>query len=165
MQRVTAIEGRPKARVQTFFLVEDEDGRIVPEESMTAQSDVVRSDIKHILAKYEQTGVLVGMRQVDLAYRDVSEFTDFADLMRENAEAKQAFMRLPSKVRETFNHDVAEWLDAAHDGLSSEQRAKLEKLGFLEAVQVKEPLPARNADGTFKAAPEGSSAVSSDPQE
>lgn len=104
-------------------------------ESMTVQSDVVRAEMKHILAKYEQTGVLVGLDEVDLAFRDVTEFEDFSDMMRASVEAKGAFMRLPSKVREVFDHDHLRWLDAAHDGLELSQKAKLEELGVIERVE------------------------------
>lgn len=105
------------------------------EPSKTVQHQVADSEIRHILSKYEQTGVLVGLRDVDLEFRDVSEFTDFSDLMRQSKESEAAFMRLPSKVREAFGHDHHQWLDAAHDGLTEAQRAQLEKLGVLEAVQ------------------------------
>lgn len=105
------------------------------EPSRTVQSEVNRSELKHILAKYEQTGVLVGMRNVDLTFRDVSEFQDYADLMRQSKDAEAAFMRLPSKVREVFGHDVGTWLDAAHDPEKLEAlRPQLVKLGVLEQV-------------------------------
>lgn len=103
--------------------------------SLTKQSEVHRSEMRHILAKYEQTGVLVGLRDVDLAYRDVTEFTDFADLMRQTKEAEAAFMRLPSKVRELFDHSVEQWLDTAHDADKLDAlRPQLEEMGILEAV-------------------------------
>lgn len=108
------------------------------EPSLTVQTQVQEAEIRHILAKYEQTGVLLNMRNVDLEYRDVSEFTDFVDLMRQATNAKQAFMRLPAEVRKAFDHDHFAWLDAAHDGLTEEQHARLVKAGVLEAVE-KEP--------------------------
>jgi len=83
--------------------------------SMTVQSDVARTEIKHILARYRQTGVIDHMRNVELAFRDVSEFQDFADLMYQSKEAEKVFMALPSKVRAVFDHDVAVWLDCAYD--------------------------------------------------
>lgn len=123
-------EVRRRPRVQT----------VNEEESLTVQSDRNRADIKMILQRYEATGGIVSMRDVDLAYRDVSEFEDFTDMMRQTREAEAAFMRLPSKVRELFHHDVMEWLDAAHGGLSEEQTAKLTELGVIEAVKKPEPV-------------------------
>lgn len=111
-------------------------------ESLTVQSDRVRSEMKHILAKYEATGVMVGLGQVDLVYKDVSEFEDYADMQLQLSEARAAFMRLPSKVREVFGHDVSNWLDAAHGRLSDAQRSALTELGVLEAVEDPADVPA-----------------------
>jgi len=100
--------------------------------SKTVQSDVVRTEIRHILAKYRQTGVVEHMRNVDLQFRDVSEFSDFADLMYQTKQAEKAFMTLPSKVREVFNHDVAVWLDCAHDADKLKAlQPELEALGLV----------------------------------
>jgi len=132
----TSDETRHRPRVRTEF----------PEESKTVQSDRLRSEMKHLLQTYDQTGVLVDMRDVDLAYRDVSEFEDFSDLMLASANANAAFMRLPSKVREVFDHDVSKWLDAAHDPEKlDELRPQLTKLGVLEEIAPElddEPVPA-----------------------
>lgn len=121
--------------------------------SLTVQSDLARADMKHILAKYEATGVLVGLGQVDLVYKDVSEFQDYADMQLQLAEAKAAFMRLPSKVREVFNHDVSNWLDAAHGQLSDVQRSALTELGVLEAVEDPADVPAVPAPPAAPATP------------
>jgi len=111
--------------------------------SRTVQSDVVRAEIKHILAKYRQVGVLEHMRNVDLQFRDVSEFSDFADVMYQSKVAESAFMRLPSKVREVFHHDVAEWLDAAHDKAKLDALLpELEKLGLSVAPVAPAAAPA-----------------------
>jgi Chlamydia-phage Chp2 scaffold (Chlamy_scaf). len=100
--------------------------------SKTVQSDVLRSEIRHVLAKYRQVGIVEHLRNVDLQFRDVSEFEDFTDLMRQSKTAEQVFMRLPSRIREVFDHDVSRWLDAAHDPEKVEAlRPQLEKLGVL----------------------------------
>lgn len=114
------------------------------DESLTVQSDRFEADIKHILAKYEATGVLARLPQVALEFRDVQEFTDFATLARRGKEAELEFMQLPSKVREVFDHDWTRWLDAAHDGATDAQRAKLVDLGVLEAVA--DPTPPAPVD-------------------
>jgi len=116
-------EVRRKPRVQTV--------NTLP--SKTVQTDVFRSEIRHVLAKYKQVGIIEHLRSVDLQFRDVSEFSDFADLMFQSKEAEKVFLQLPSKVREVFDHDVAKWLDAAHDPSKVEAvRPQLEKLGVLE---------------------------------
>lgn len=116
--------------------------------SRTVQSDRDKANVNSILAKYEQTGVMTHMRNVELTYRDVSEFEDFADVMRQAKVAEGEFNKLPSKVREVFNHDVAQWLDAAHDP------EKLEALRpQLEALGVLEPLPGPPAPAAAPPAP------------
>lgn len=123
-------EERRKPRVQTV--------NTLP--SKTVQSDVTRTEIRHILAKYQQVGIMEHMRQVDLTYKDVSEFADFADMMFQSKEAEKVFMRLPSKVRRVFHNDVSEWLDAAHDPEKLEALVpELEKAGFME--RKPEPAP------------------------
>lgn len=112
------------------------------EPSKTVQSDVFRTEIKHILAKYKQMGIVEHMQGVDLQFRDVTEFQDFADLMLQTKEAEKVFMGLPSKLRAVFGHDVAVWLDAAHDKDKLEAlRPQLEELGVMEKL----PQPDRRA--------------------
>lgn len=128
---------RKKPRVQTTDW----------DESRTVQADALKADIRHILSRYEQTGVVLGMRNVDLQFRDVSEFDDFSDLMRQTKEAEATFMRLPSKLREVFSHDVNEWLDAAHDPEKlNAKRPQLEKLGLWEPV-AQSPAPGGPSNG------------------
>lgn len=125
------------------------------EESKTVQSDVFRTEIKHIMAKYKQVGIIEHLRDVDLQFRDVSEFQDFADLMFQSKEAEKVFMELPSKVRAVFDHDVAKWLDAAHDSEKLDAlRPKLEAVGVLEPEEVPVVTPVaglqrRSSDGRF----------------
>lgn len=129
--------------------------------SRTVQSDVLKSDIRHILAKFRQVGIVEHLRNVDLQFRDVTEFVDFSDMMQQSVTARQVFMRLPSKVREVFGHDVAVWLDAAHDPAKlDELRPQLEKLGVLKPEEVPAVTPLvvpqagdrrRSADGRFEA--------------
>lgn len=133
--------------------------------SKTVQSDLARADMKEILRKYEAQGVFTSMRAVDLAFRDVTEFQDFSDLMLQTKQAEAAFLRLPSKVRELFGHDVGVWLDTAHDAAKLEKlRPQLEELGMVPKA-AGPPLPVevivknegwsrdqpRDADGQFSA--------------
>jgi len=124
---------RRKPRVQT----------VNDEPSKTVQSDVVRTEIRHILAKYRQTGVVEHMRNVDLQFRDVSEFEDFSDLMRQSKVAESVFMTLPSKVREVFGHDYAQWLDCAHDPEKLKAlQPELEALGLVFDTAAPVSVPA-----------------------
>ncbi len=123
---------RRRPRVQT---VNDMDSR-------TQQSDVHGSEIRHILAKYAQTGVVDQMRNVDLQFMDVSEFSDFHDMALQTKTAENVFNALPSKLREVFGHSVYKWLDAAHDPRKLEAlRPKLEKLGVYKAAAPADVVP------------------------
>ncbi len=113
---------RAKARVQT----------INEEPSMTVQSDAHLADIKNIMAQYSETG-MESLDEAELDFRDVSEFTDLADALQQAKLAEVQFLKLPSKVREVFEHDVAVWLDTAHD---DDKRQALVKAGFLEDPQA-----------------------------
>lgn len=132
-QIITPVDdGRKKARVQTLN----------EEPSQTLQSQRDEADIKQIIQRYERNGVLIRPTEVDRAFLDVSEFTDFADMMRQTKAAEAEFMRLPSKIREVFNHSVYEWLDAAHDSEKLDAlRPRLEELGVLEPVETPSPAP------------------------
>lgn len=107
------------------------------EPSKTIQSDTPRADIHEILKKYHEVGIVDHLASVDAMFLDVSEFTDYADLRRQTAEAEQHFLSLPSKLREVFNHDVYDWLDAAHDPEKlSRYEERLSQIGF--------PVPGRS---------------------
>ena len=110
-----ALDYRGKARVQTFFR----------EESKTVQSQAKDADINEVLRKYPQVSIAQHLKDVDARYMDVSEFTDLQDALNQMEVAKEEFMKLPSKMRELFNHSVAEWLDAAHD---PEKQAEIEAI-------------------------------------
>lgn len=97
--------------------------------SETIQSDADNANITKILAKFHDVGV-IQLNDADALFLDVTEFTDFADVMRQSKIAEVEFLKLPSKVREIFNHDVADWLDTAHD---QEKRDALVEAGYLRA--------------------------------
>ncbi len=101
--------------------------------SMTVQSDKDAADITKILDKYKQVGIIDNLNMAEAMFKDVTEFQDFADVMRHAKLAEAEFMKLPSKVREIFGHDVATWLDTAHD---EEKRDALVAAGVIEETPV-----------------------------
>ncbi len=128
------------------------------EPSMTVQSDAADADIMTILAQYTEVGVVQQLNETQLQFGDISEFTDFADAQRQLKEVEADFMRLPSKVRAIFHHDVAEFLDTAHD---QEKRDALVSAGLLEApVVIPEVVPpVSGGDGAAGVDPGGDGAV------
>lgn len=124
------LDYRGKPRVQTDF---------GDEESLTVQSEAHLADIGKILKKYDEVGIIDHLAQTEAVFADVTEYTDYADAMRNLKVAEATFMKLPSKIREIFNHDVADWLDAAHD---PKKREKLVEAGFVPAEVVEEVIKA-----------------------
>ena len=111
--------------------------------SLTVQSDRHLAEMKEILRAHKVVGIEEHLREVDLQFRDVSEFTDFADLAMQAKVAEGEFMKLPSKIREVFHHDHVRWLDAAHDPEKLEAlRPQLEQLGVMDPLPVPPAPPA-----------------------
>ncbi len=115
---VGKVDSRGKPRVQT----------INTDPSMTVQSDAHLADIQNILKSFGQEGMAM-LDEAELQFKDVSEFTDLRDALDQARIAEVQFMKLPSKVREIFQHDVAVWLDTAHD---EDKRNELVQAGYLK---------------------------------
>ena len=147
-------EVRRKARQQTEF----------NDESLTLQSERDRADIRQIMRKYEQFGIVDHMRQVELDFRDITEFTDWADGVRELRQAELRFMGLPSKLREVFDHDLATYMDAAeHPEKLEALRPQLEELGVLEPIAAPAAPQAPPAPVTAPAQPAAPPAGGAEP--
>lgn len=105
---------------------------VCEDESLTVQTDHDRSDIKQIIQRYHRTGIIDELNKAEGLFLDCTQFTDFAQIQREVAKAKELFMELPPRVRKEFNNDVNEWLDAAHD---QEKREKLVEKGVIDDLE------------------------------
>lgn len=94
-------------------------GRVVTEfhdESLTYQPDYELTRIDKIMERFGVTGMQEHLREVDAMFMDVTELPeDYQAVQEYMIFAEGEFMKLPPKVRERFGHDVARWLDAAHD--------------------------------------------------
>jgi len=131
------LDYRGKPRVQT----------VNDQPSKTIQSDAHLADIQKILGQFGHTGILDSLQDADDVYMDVSEFTDFTTMHAQAEEAKARFMELPSKVREVFNHDVFEWLDAAHDPeKAARANSELAAKGLIPTPEEEVPAAAPPAD-------------------
>ena len=88
----------------------------------------------------------------ELQFLDVTEFEDYADLMRHVAHAKETFMELAPDVRALFDHSVEKWLDSAHD----ERRAPAARAQTGREGDEPEVVATAVADVEPVAAPQGS---------
>jgi len=127
MRKVGKKDSRGRDRVQT----------VNEDPSETLQSDAHLADINKIMAQWEKTGGLGNiLDNAEMMFLDVTEFEDLADALNQAKSAEVEFLKLPSKVRELFDHDVATWLDTAHDPEKREaMRERAVKAGF-----IKEPV-------------------------
>ena len=121
---VATHDSRGRERVQT---VND-----MPEK--TIQSDYNNSEIHAVLKRFPGVSIQGHLAEVDAQFLDVTELPeDYRAVFQYTAMAEEKFMQLPSQLREVFDHNVAEWLDAAHDGLTDSHREQLINLGYMEA--------------------------------
>lgn len=118
MRKVGKIDHRGNPRVQT----------VNEDPSETVQSDAHLTEIGNIMKSFGAEGIDI-LDEVDLMFKDVTEFTDLADALNQAKVAELQFLKLPSKVREVFQHDVAVWLDTAHD---EDKRQALVDAGFIK---------------------------------
>lgn len=112
------LDSRGRKRVQTVNV----------EPSKTVQSDAHLTDIRNILQSFGQGGHQM-LDEAALQFADITGFTDLQDAMNQAKEAEKVFMTLPAGVRRIFDHDVAVWLDTAHD---QDKRDELVAAGYLE---------------------------------
>lgn len=128
MRKVGKIDSRGKDRVQT----------VNNDPSETVQSDAHLADIQNIMKQYSEGG-MQQLDETELMFRDVSEFTDFHDVMISVKEAEVEFMKLPPQVRLIFHNSVETWLDSAHD---EDKRNALIAGGWIKGANVDEAVPA-----------------------
>ncbi len=123
------IDYRGRPRVQTI--------NDLPSETIQSESD--QTDIKKILKKYREVGIIEHLNLTESTFADVTSFTDYGDVIRTAKEAELQFMQLPSKIREKFNHDTALWLDTAHDEAKRLQLLEEGTIKTLEPPAKKDP--------------------------
>jgi phage internal scaffolding protein len=83
----------------------------LPENSLTRQEFKDECDINHIMARYQSTGELPRLNQGTAQFLDVSASLQFQDSMNFIAEAQSMFNELPSRIRDRFYNDPAQFLD------------------------------------------------------
>lgn len=89
-------------------------GIVFSEPSATLQSFKDDADINCIIARYENTGVLVDPTvpvSRTPAFGDFSDMPDYQTAQNVIIAAKNAFDSLSSKIRERFNNDPAAYFD------------------------------------------------------
>lgn len=107
-----------------------------PEEGRTKQSHKDECDVNQIMARFQRTGAITHFNKHAAHYEDMTGF-DYTTAMQQVAEAQSMFNELPSKLRDRFQHNPANFLDFVQDPSNGPEAREL---GLLNE--------ARNAEGS-----------------
>lgn len=99
----------------------------------TRQADAEACDINVIMRRYEKTGMLPTMAQVEGYFADVSDMGDYRTALSVVREADGMFMALPAEVRRRFDNDPAAFVDFMADPANRDEAVKL---GLVAAAPV-----------------------------
>lgn len=106
-----------------------EDGRlhietINNEPTMTQQQFGEDSDINNIMEKYKKTGFLPVTGQSGI-YADLTDIPDYKTALETVIHAEEAFMALPSEVRQRFGNDPQKLINFLSEPKNYDEGVKL----------------------------------------
>jgi len=109
-----------------------------PNSRWTKQSFKDECDINTIMSRYQSTGELPDLARSAPQYLDATGF-DYQEMQNQIVEAQNLFDALPSKVRNRFANNPAEFIDFCSDPAN---RSELLSMGLLkEGSQAVAPSP------------------------
>lgn len=103
------------------------------EPSMTKQSFRDECDINVIMKKWEKTGVIDHVRDIQGQYGDFTDVKDYRSALDAVIQAQEAFDGFPAELRARFSNDPAQFLDFVQDPSNMEEMISL---GLAEAPKV-----------------------------
>lgn len=95
------------------------------EKTKTQQQYKKECDINEIMKKYQNTGVAPEMRQQG-AYMDLTQYTNYHDMLNKVAKIEEVFDTLPAKTRAEFKNDPARLIEFLNDDKNYEKAIELE---------------------------------------
>lgn len=101
--------------------------------SLTKQEFADECDINTIMANFERTGEIYTSQTLVPRYGDFSIVPDYQTAQNLVIEAQASFDSLPSKLRERFHNDPAEFLEFVSDERNVDE---MRQLGILEQASV-----------------------------
>lgn len=152
MQRKAYGFYRPHDRLG-FDNIDENTGEVLP--SMTRQSEMEACDIHNILRQFSQRGFEELVRQNAAAgqYADLTNLPDYQEALNTVIAADNAFMSLPSQVRDRFQNDPARFVEFLADpanqdeairlGLSVDTRPTDPPIQRVEVVNPPDPPPTK----------------------
>lgn len=105
-----------------------EGGRMTTKQAMRDETDV-----RVIVRKYQQAGVIPRLEAREPWYGDFSNVDDYLTALNRVREAQSAFEALPSVVRDHVGNDPGEFIRLVTD---PERRPELVELGLVEPDPV-----------------------------
>lgn len=120
-------EGDKRPKLKTFGGV-----------SKTKQEFRKLTDINLMMKRCMRSGQLDHLSSARPVFADVSQIGDFRSVLQRMAEAREAFMRVPSAIRSRFNNDPAELVEFIQKEENLEESIKL---GLIEDPKKKDPKP------------------------
>lgn len=134
---------------ETVFDPKTGEYKTVRHPSMTKQAFAEACDINNILREYSVTGMVshLAPNAAEGRYEDMPESVDYQEAMNVVLAAQETFATLPSKLRERFENDPAQFLEFVNDPAN---RAEAKELGLLKPEQSPEPqgAPAGGSEAT-----------------
>lgn len=112
-----------------------------PDSPYTDQSFKEECDINTIMARYQSTGELPVLNEMQGQYLDVTGM-DFQEHMDFIIQAQEMFDDLPSSIRDRFGNDPAAFLDFTSQ---ESNRLELAKMGLLSEEATKAVLDQKPA--------------------
>lgn len=103
---------------------------------LTKQHMKDECDINKIIARYEKTGLLTHMRQIEPQYLDTTGI-DYEAALNVVAQTNSIFESLPAQLRNKFENDPTQFLDYMHnpDNYSEAVELGLMHPSVLEVVE------------------------------
>lgn len=109
-------------------------------DSLTLQSDRTNADINNLVRRG-----IVPPDPNQLMFGDFADGSDFESVQQAIANAKSAFMELPSDVRDRFANNPAKLIDFVNDPNNAVEAANMGLINPLSPPEASEPEPAKGS--------------------
>lgn len=93
--------------------------------SKTDQQYKDQVEVNYILRKYQKTGILSHVQQMQGQYTDVSQIPDLHEALLKVELAEKSFMQLPSEVRKMMNNDPTQLIEFLQNPANDEKAIEL----------------------------------------
>lgn len=96
-----------------------------PNKTMAKQAFKDECDINTIMSKYEKTGLIEHVQNVQGSYGDFTSVQDYQLSLNQVIAAQEAFDALPAKIRQRFANDPAHLMSFLQDDANLDEAVRL----------------------------------------